>query len=180
MNRAVDEATRWRTIAAGSPLWQGRSEEVARHILPGESVLDIGAGACGLLHALPAECSYTPVDAYPVRADVTRVDLATVGEGRFTLLDLDVAVLAGVLEHVADAERAVRLAATWARRVILTYSWECDEHRPRDVEEAVSRGEASTHWRCLMAAGAAEVTVGGVRLSRVGEWYDHAVYVGEA
>ena len=179
MTGKVDEATRWRTIAAGSPLWQGRSEEVARHIAQGESVLDIGAGACGLLHALPAGCSYFPVDAFPVnRVAVLTVDIMTADEWQFR--DYDVAVLAGVLEHVADAERAVRLAATWAKRVILTYSWDCDEHRPREVEEAVSRGETTTHWRCLMAAGAAEVTVGGVRLSRVGEWYDHAVYMGEA
>ena len=178
MRHAVDEATRWRTIASGTPLWQGRSEAIARWILPGESVLDIGAGACGLRHALPAGCVYLATDAYPVRVDVATVDLMTAGDDLFS--GYDVAVLAGVLEHVADAERAVRLAARWAKRVVLTYSWDCDEHRPRDVEEAVSRGETTTHWRCMMAAGAEDVTFGGVRLSRVGEWYDHAVYMGEA
>lgn len=151
---------------------------VARYIDPGESVLDIGAGACGLSDELPVGCVYWPVDAWPAHAGVGHLDLATARDDHFGRSRFDVAVLSGVLEHVADAERAIRLAALWARRVVLTYSWACDEHRPAEVAELVSCGQPTAHWRCLLAADAREVFVGDVRLTRLDRWHDHAVYEG--
>lgn len=101
--------------------WPGRLQLIATHIPAGSAVLDIGAGAGGLEQLLPAGCRYTAVDGYP-RPGQLRIDLdsprARLPGG------YDVAVLAGVLEHVRSPRLLFQhLARSGVPLVLLSYAW---------------------------------------------------------
>jgi hypothetical protein len=124
---------RWKAEAAGPPSWDDRSRCIAGFIRAGESVLDIGAGARGLRAHLPSGCTYQAADCVPA-PDVVEIDLEAVASETFAAGAFDVAVLAGVIEHLDSPGRAIELAATWARRTILTYAPRFD-------------GKPSLEWR---------------------------------
>jgi hypothetical protein len=91
--------------------WPGRNAAVARHIPVGSSVIDLGAGAGGLV-ALLEGCTYTGVDLPDF--DMNRHRWPT---GRY-----DVAVMAGVLEYSRFPAAALRHLHELAPVAIVTYS----------------------------------------------------------
>jgi hypothetical protein len=148
--------------ALNLPRWPGRSEAVARLVYPGSSVLDMGAGACGLRDWLPPGCTYTAIDAVPGgRPDIGECDLMQCHVDAYRFHQFDAAVMAGVLEHVSRPERAVMLGALWAKRLLFTYDPAADEHKPDGLT-----------WRDYPYA----TTINGLYCARVGEWESHGIY----
>ena len=99
--------------------WQFRTRKVASHILPGSSVIDLGAGAQGLRYLLPYGSTYTAADLFSRSPDtiVFDADSDDWPEGRW-----DVAVMAGLLEHCVRQEHVIDRACRLAPTVICTYS----------------------------------------------------------
>lgn len=100
--------------------WQGRLEALAARITEPCRVLDVGAGTGALEALLPKGSVYVALDnVWPVKIPCWCVDLeiATEIPGPHN----DVAVLAGVLEHVTDPVRVLRMVATVSDRLLLSY-----------------------------------------------------------
>lgn len=95
--------------------WDERVEKIAALIKPGESVLDVGAGEKTLRAMIP-KSRYASADKEPGH-DYTW-DLEGAWWPKETY---DAAVLSGVLEHVADPVRALRLVSRVARRAVVSY-----------------------------------------------------------
>lgn len=91
--------------------WSGRAKIVASLIAPGSSVLDFGAGACGLGRLLDPSCAYTPVDLPGVD-----MNAGLWPEGRW-----DVAVLSGVLEYADDPGEVLSRLRLLAGEAVITY-----------------------------------------------------------
>lgn len=108
-------------IDGRAPLWDVRLRRIARHIRPGERVLDLGAGAQSLRRMLPRDCRYTPADRTATLPDTLRFVMGDTGaivpEGRW-----DVVVLAGVLEYAPDPAGVLRAIAPLAPRLLLSYA----------------------------------------------------------
>lgn len=101
---------RWDEPAADR--WPGRNAAVAKHIPPGSSVIDLGAGSGGLAALLPQGCEYAGVDLPDF--DMNRNKWP---KGRY-----DVAVMAGVLEYARFPAAALRHLHDLAPVAIVTYS----------------------------------------------------------
>ena len=143
--------------------WPGRLRAAASLIHPGESVLDIGAGAEGLKARLDPSCPYTPADQHQRTPDTVIVDL----EHPITVIGpFDVVALLGVLEYVADPLTALRNCRDLARHLVVSYA-------PRG---SGSRGRNG--WRNCMTRIEVEalfVQAGFVVESKL-RWRDQFVY----
>lgn len=98
--------------------WPERNRAVAALVLPGESVLDIGAGAQGLRDLLDLSCAYTPADVCPQSDDCVLLDIDSDEwpEGHW-----DVITMVGVLEYSTDPGYVLWRARALASRMIVTY-----------------------------------------------------------
>lgn len=155
---------RWTALAQAPPTWPGRSATVAAFIAPGSRVLDIGAGAQGLRDCLPPGCAYQPMDCV-AGPGVLHVDFDA-----GAIPDLgsryDVAVLAGVLEHLADPLFALDCARRWAASMLFTY--QPAETCPPGVDGGHPRMREADLLQAARGVGLAAVRVGG--------WQEHGVY----
>lgn len=97
--------------------WPSRSVIVGRQVPAGSSVIDLGAGAGGLVTHLPAGCTYTAADLPDFDMNRNRWP-----EGRW-----DVAVMAGVLEYARYPAAALRHLHELAPLAVVTYAH--DPHR---------------------------------------------------
>lgn len=94
-----------------------RIKRVARHLTPGDRVLDIGCGSALLLSALPPGCKYVGVDRNEQAmnenrkrfSDVKFVAADVIGE-RFPFSDeeFDAVVMAAFIEHVDETRHLFR------------------------------------------------------------------------
>lgn len=101
--------------------WPARLQLLAARIPAGAAVLDVGAGAGALQHLLPPGCRYQAVDAFP-RPGHLGIDLddpkALLPQG------FDVAVLAGIIEHVQSPRLLFQhLARSGVQMVLLSYDY---------------------------------------------------------
>lgn len=161
---------RWEALAREPTPWPGRLAALARHIPPGSSVLDIGAGSRDLALLLPPECRYQALDcvAGPTPGGLV-VDLETC-EGfpaGLTLCGYDVAVMAGVLEHLVDPIAALSMVFSWAHRVLFTYE-------PAAGSGVYAGGHKRLQEPQLFEQAEEEVLR---RPTLVGFWCSHGIYL---
>jgi hypothetical protein len=133
--RGESDHRRWGDSDSLSPDWDSRSEQMARLISPGTSVLEFGAGRMALKKYLPEGCTYTPSDMVD-RGDGTIVcDLNAPELPAFP--HHDVAVFSGVLEYANDAESVISHVGQFVETIIASY--DIREHAPERLRRR-SRG----------------------------------------
>lgn len=156
--------------------WPERAAAVAALIRPGERVLDLGAGACGLRARLPAGCSYVATDIDTGgRSDIIEMDLMTASAQRFPAQSFDVAVLVGVIEHCFHAESAIALAMCWGRRVLFTYDPEADNYWQSGWRDDARRGRLDIGIPVtLIGESSVQQSVFMARLA--GKWATHGIW----
>lgn len=120
-NESITDHHRWTQNAKQTPTWDKRVELIASLILPGASVLDVGAGAMTLKRYLAPGTLYTPLDAVPSSDETIIVDF-----NAHTIPHLntkyDVAVCSGVMEYILPIDVFLDTISKWAHSIILTYA----------------------------------------------------------
>ena len=159
------DGTRWSDpaeLAAGA---EDRAKLAARHLRPGERVLDLGAGLMRLRGQLPDGATYRPVDLMPLSADTLITDL---NRQPFPAVPCDMVTALDVLEYLYDVPALLASAARQATRLIASYHCRTTE----DVATRRSEGwfndySADEFTALLQTAGwtvEAEETGAGTRL----------------
>lgn len=107
--------------ADAGDLWPTRLKVAASLVLPGESVLDVGAGAQSLRGWLHPSCTYTPADRNQRTPDTVVMDLDKTRPVTFAE-PFDVVVLLGVVEYLADPLGALRRCRALGRALVVSYA----------------------------------------------------------
>ncbi|MCW5752824.1 MAG: hypothetical protein KIT81_16945 [Alphaproteobacteria bacterium] len=117
--RRESDLARWSDPRNLQAEWDERAAMAARHVLPGQPVLDLGCGAMALERFLPPGTPYRPADIVARRADCLVIDLnrGEFPEGRFGSV-----TLLGVLEYLYEPEAVLRRARLAAGRLVLSYA----------------------------------------------------------
>ncbi|OGI67956.1 hypothetical protein A2738_03865 [Candidatus Nomurabacteria bacterium RIFCSPHIGHO2_01_FULL_42_15] len=100
--------------------WDTRTEQMAKLIEPGTSVIEFGAGKLVLKTLLPTNCSYTPSDLVHRGEDTIVCDLNNDPLPKFK--SYDVAVLSGVFEYVNDVPKVVSHLSHFVDTIIASYA----------------------------------------------------------
>ena len=164
--KSVTDYERWSRNDSFHPNWDERTRLMAKHIIPGSSVVEFGAGAQAIRAVLPAGCCYLPSDLVARSPDTLVCDL----NSRYPdLTDLpertDVAVFSGVLEYINDLQGLFDWLPTRFDRVVFSYAtlehtpsliarrsngWVNDYRQDQIteiVEQAGLHGKAVERWR---------------------------------
>jgi len=119
--RLITNFERWQSIHTESRKWRGRYKLIARHIFPGESVIEFGCGDMALRDYLHPNCAYQPSDLISRNNNCLVIDLnKNLPEDLETRYS--VAVFAGVLEYVSDVYRILTWSLSHADRVCFSYA----------------------------------------------------------
>lgn len=121
VNSVPTDIARWSQNARQKPTWDDRVKLIAAMILPGSSVLDIGAGAMTLASYLAPGSEYTPLDVIPSSDRTELIDFNTYQIPELTKV-YDVAVCSGVMEYVLPVDFFMFTVAAWANTIILSYA----------------------------------------------------------
>jgi glycosyltransferase involved in cell wall biosynthesis len=103
-----------------SPDWDSRTEQIARLIPPGATVLEFGAGRMTLRDCLPEGCKYIPSDLVDRGGGTIVCDLNARELPAFP--PHDVAVFSGVLEYINDINSLINKIKQNVNVVIASYS----------------------------------------------------------
>jgi hypothetical protein len=101
----------WADTAGFEDTWRGRARLIADLVPAGSRVVDFGAGRRVLESCLAGKATYIPHDVVSRGPDTMVFDLNNRPLPELTYLNLDVAVLAGVLEYVRDIGSFLRWLA---------------------------------------------------------------------
>jgi len=159
---------RWADSRSLLPDWEPRTEQLAKLIPPGSTVLEFGAGRMALKKYLPEGCRYTPSDLVD-RGDGTIVcDLNAPDTPAFPTHD--VAVFSGVLEYVNDIDSLIQNIAQFFHVVVASY---CD--REQVPGRVVRRSQG---WVNDYTSGEFEELFArsGFRCDHVEPWLKHKIY----
>jgi len=107
----------WEDLEYFDESWRKRIEEMARHIAPGESVMDLGCGRMWLKEFLK-DNTYYPID-YKARDGETLV--INFNKHEYPDRKVDVAVVSGTLEYIKDYSWFVRQMSLGCKRCIVSY-----------------------------------------------------------
>jgi hypothetical protein len=110
-----------------APEWDSRTEQIAKLISPGSTVLEFGAARMTLRKYLPHGCKYTPSDLVDRGNGTIVCDLNAHELPSFP--GHDVAVFSGVLEFLYDVRRVVEALSNTVSIIVASYS--CLDHVPR-------------------------------------------------
>ncbi len=108
----------WKDIEYFHDQWKERIAFMAQYIPEGSSVMDLGCGQRWLIHYLPANCTYYPVD-YNKRSDDTIV--ANFNKKEFPEISADTIFISGSLEYIHDYEWFISSACKNSKRIIISY-----------------------------------------------------------
>jgi hypothetical protein len=109
---------RWLDDKALDDSWNERTKLMARGILSGSRVVDVGAGAQALRSVLPPGCDYVPVDVVQRTPDTIACDL---NREEPPMLSADYLVASGVIEYINDAASLIKWMASVAPKIVLSY-----------------------------------------------------------
>ena len=167
----ISDKKRWANIENHDENWSGRTEIMSKHVRPGESVFELGAGRCHLRDMLPASCSYTPSDIVERLPGTFVCDLNQKPLPVFP--KHDVAVASGVLEYVHELPEVVTSLAASFDRLIVSYA---------DTERYTSRRKRMRNgWFCNLSRRRflEPFLAMGYELKAEAEWNRHGIYVFE-
>jgi hypothetical protein len=132
--RRGTDIARWSDDNSYDPEWRQRSSQIAAHIKPKSSVLDIGCGLMSLREFLPQDCRYQPVD---IVARAPETIICNFNQRELPPRELyDVVVCAGLLEYIHEVEWFIEnFSGLWP-------TLSCELHAPtRPIGRNVSTGE---------------------------------------
>jgi hypothetical protein len=112
------EGVRWAYPTELLPGADHRASLAAQHILPGASVMDLGAGAMRLQAALPPGCKYLPIDLVRFTEIGEVLDL---NQGQFPERSVDTVAALEVMQYIHDVPALLRRCAAAAPNLILSY-----------------------------------------------------------
>jgi hypothetical protein len=116
----ISVSGQWRNIA--DYRWPERAQQISEYISEDQVVLDMGAGKGALFDFLPSGCRWIPVD---LNADIVPFECIGCDFNRreFPFLSgIDVVILQGIFEYIADKALFISLLAQLKpRMIILTY-----------------------------------------------------------
>ena len=116
------DVQKWQTVAeSGPPTWDERNMIIARHIPPGSSVLDLGAGAQTLRKHLAAGCSYQPCDVVQSTPDVIYCDFNR-GVYPQPKSPVDYIVCSGILEYIRKPKPFLSRVIALGPKTLLSYN----------------------------------------------------------
>ena len=118
--RSASDRARWETEANLSQSWDSRTEQIARLIDGGTSVIEFGAGRRVLKSCLPNDCRYTPSDLFDRGFGTIICDLNSSVLPQFG--PYDVAVFSGVLEYVNDVSRLIMHLSKFVDTIVASYA----------------------------------------------------------
>lgn len=113
----ISKKKTWKEIEYFDDSWQKRVQQMAAHLYPGESVMDLGCGKMYLKNYLHNN-TYIAVD-YTKRDEHTVV--CDFNKHEFPALNADVCFISGCLEYIKDYDWFVGEACRHCNRVILSY-----------------------------------------------------------
>src|SRR5205814_2229019 len=119
-HRGGSDYRRWGDSRSLSPDWDSRTEQIARLIPPGATVLEFGAGRMTLRNYLPEGCQYTPCDLVDRGGGTIVCDLNARELPAFP--PLDVAVFSGVLEYINDINYLISHISGSVSTIIASYA----------------------------------------------------------
>ncbi len=111
---------KWDNIKNLHPDWDTRTEQMAKLIEPGTSVIEFGAGKLALKSLLPKSCSYTPSDLVDRGEGTIVCDLNNDPLPKFK--PYDVAVFSGVLEYVNAVPKVASHLSRFVNTVVASYA----------------------------------------------------------
>lgn len=149
------------------PAWDERNAIIGSYVLPGSTVLDVGAGAQTLRRHLHSSCEYQAADIVPgpgvLHCDLEAGELPEIDE-RFTYV-----VLSGVAEYLTDVEAALGSIRPLGERLLVSYATrEKDDIAPRTRQGWLSHLTAKEFEAALTTLG-----FPWVRLDR---WHGQNIY----
>jgi len=119
-HRGASNYQRWGNSRSLSPDWDSRTEQIARLIPSGATVLEFGAGRMTLRDHLPEGCRYTPSDLVDRGHGTIVCDLNARELPAFP--PHDVAVFSGVLEYINDVSCVVNHLCKYTKMIITSYA----------------------------------------------------------
>lgn len=111
---------KWSNEQNLKPDWDSRTEQMAKLIRGGTSVIEFGAGRLVLKPLLPENCSYAPSDLVDRGKGTIVVDLNSNPLPRFP--QYDVAVFSGVLEYINDVPRLISHLSNYVATILASYA----------------------------------------------------------
>jgi len=117
--RGGSDTCRWGDSRSLSPDWDSRTEQIARLIPPGATVLEFGAGRMALKNYLPEGCKYTPSDLVDRGCGTIVCDLNARELPSFP--PHDVAVFSGVLDYINDLEVLIYHISNFFNIIVASY-----------------------------------------------------------
>jgi glycosyltransferase involved in cell wall biosynthesis len=118
--RGGSDRRRWGDPRSLSPDWDSRTEQIARLVPPGATVLEFGAGRMTLRDRLAQGCTYIPSDLVDRGPGTIVCDLNARELPAFP--PHDVAVFSGVLEYVNDISLLLNNIKYNSKTIIASYA----------------------------------------------------------
>jgi len=138
----ISDVNRWVDVADYDD-WVERTRLIAGLVPAGSRVIEFGAGHRRLQGLLSADCSYTPSDLASRGPDTIVFDLNARPLPDLRDQRFDVAVLAGVLEYVANLPSFTAWLAQQAPLCICSYGCVATpRHSPGRLKEHIDRARA--------------------------------------
>jgi hypothetical protein len=159
---------RWGDPRSLSSDWDSRTEQIARLIPPGTTVMEFGAGRMALRDHLPEGCKYTPSDLVDRGSGTIVCDLNARDLRAFP--PHEVAVFGGVLEYVNDVSLLIKKSSKSFDIIIASYC-----ARERIPGRAVRRSHGwvndytSEEFEEIFARA-------GLRCDRLEDWGNQRIY----
>ncbi len=123
------EGARWADPAEVTGGADARASLTAKHIPPGASVMDLGAGARRLGAAMPPGGSYLPVDLLRFAEGGEVLDL---NQGQFPERAVDVVAALDLLQYIHDVPALLARCHAAAPQLILSYPLAAAEEKTED------------------------------------------------
>jgi hypothetical protein len=165
---AVTDVARWERTAHEVPAWDARNAIIGSYVLPGSTVLDLGAGAQTLRQHLDHSCGYQAADIVPgqgvLHCDLNAGELPEVEE-RFTYV-----VLSGVAEYLMDVEAALASIRPLGQRLLVSYA---TREKDGDIAPRTRQG-----WLSHLTAKEFEAVLTALDLPwvRLDRWHGQNIY----
>lgn len=166
------DLARWRDAETFDGGWEQRTRLIAGLVPRASRVIEFGAGRRLLEAHLDASCTYVPSDLVARGPDTIVLDLNARPLPQLSALKLDVAVLAGVLEYIAEPASFITWLAQQVPTCITSYSCAATKSRSlgrlRETIRRTGAGWVNTFNEDELVGA---FRSGGFELSHTADWH---------